>query len=252
MDVGAAHREHEVVHRMQQEVDALLLAHHADIADQVAPPVLEPLVRRADAHALEARSAAHHEHALGRHAAALDGDAPVGLVGGDGHIGAAECPALQPEHQAVEEIPPAELGFVQLRVDVVVVEDELLAEQLEEPADQEEEVRRIAGMNHVEAARGEHPPAQRERLPARPPSTPARSPERRALERQVIAPDRDALQELELLLVPLARGADDRHGVARVAQRGGLLPHAAVEGTGQVLHQHQDASRRRHHQHSPS
>jgi len=57
----------------------------------------------------------------------------------------------------------AEFRLVELRVDVVVVEDEPLAEQLEEAADEEEEVRRIARMDHVEAAREKHAPGEHER-----------------------------------------------------------------------------------------
>jgi hypothetical protein len=60
-------------------------------------------------------------------------------------------PVLELEHHAVEEIAPAELGLVELGARVVVVEDELPAEELEERADQEEKVGRIAGVDHVES-----------------------------------------------------------------------------------------------------
>jgi L-fucose isomerase-like protein len=51
--------------------------------------------------------------------------------------------ALQGHHQLPEGIAAAELRLVELGIDVVVVEDELLAEQLEEAADEEEQVRRL-------------------------------------------------------------------------------------------------------------
>ena len=91
-------------------------------------------------------------------AAAFDGDALVGLVGRDGHVSRLERPAFEQHHQFVEQVAPAEFGFVQLGVDIVVVEQELLAkEQLEESPDQEDEIRRIARMDRVEAALAQHP-----------------------------------------------------------------------------------------------
>jgi len=40
----------------------------------------------------------------------------------------------------MEKITPAELGFVELGAEIVVIKDELLAEKLEEAADQEQQV----------------------------------------------------------------------------------------------------------------
>jgi hypothetical protein len=47
--------------------------------------------------------------------------------------------------------------------------------------------------------------------------------------------DRDAVDLLEVRLVALAGGADDRDGVAGVLERVRLLPHAPVERGSQVL-----------------
>ena len=58
--------------------------------------------------------------------------------------------------QLAAEAALAELRLVELGVDVVVVEHELLAEQLVEAADEEDRVRRIAGMDDVEAATEQH------------------------------------------------------------------------------------------------
>src|SRR5207247_7256796 len=118
-----------------------------------------------DAQTLEARTAAHHEHLVGIHAAALDGDAAVRLVGRDGHVRGVECEPLERHHELPEEAATAELRLIELRVDVVVVEDEFLPEELEEAADEEEEVRRIARVDRVEAAREEHAPRDREGPP---------------------------------------------------------------------------------------
>ena len=56
-----------------------------------------------------------------------DSDAAIGLVGGDRDIRDFEGEALQPPHQLPEEAAPPELRLVELGVDVVMVEDELLA-----------------------------------------------------------------------------------------------------------------------------
>src|SRR5688572_33256536 len=113
------------------------------------------------------------------------------MIGRDGDVRAAEGPALELQHQAIEEVPPPELGLVELRVDVVVVEDEALAEELEESADEEEEVRRIARVDRVEAAREEHLPAERERLRERGRVLDGVALRPARLDRQVVAMDRE-------------------------------------------------------------
>ena len=81
---------------LQQVVDAFLSPHHADVADQVAAAALErcgcggTIFMRSRLGPLRTTNTRS-----GVHAAALDGDAPVGLVGGDRHVGGAEGPALQ-------------------------------------------------------------------------------------------------------------------------------------------------------------
>src|SRR5207302_5001481 len=102
------------------------------------------------------------EHPFRRHPAAPHRDAPVGLVGRNGYVRAPESPVLELEHQSMEEITPAELCFVELGVEIVMIEQEFLTEQPEEPADQEEQVGRIAGVNDVEPAREEHPAGEHE------------------------------------------------------------------------------------------
>ena len=80
------------------------------------------------------------------------GDAPVGLVGGERNVRAAESHALEPAQRVPRKAAPAEFRLVQLRVGVVVVEDELLAEQAIEAADEKEQIRRIACVDHIEPA----------------------------------------------------------------------------------------------------
>jgi hypothetical protein len=229
---------------LQQEVDAFLAAHHAHVADQVLAAPLEPLVGRHDLHALEARAAAHHEHALGGHPAALDGDAAVGLVGRDRHVGAAERQPLEPHHQLPQGAAAPELGFVELRARVVVVEDELLAEELVERPDEEEQIRRIAGMHYVEAPFPQHFQAEEEAEEHRRRVLDEVAQGSRALGRQRIAPDVDAVDDLVPGFVAAAGGADDRHLVAGGAKRERFLPHAPVKRAGQVLYEDQYAALR--------
>jgi predicted ATPase with chaperone activity len=183
---------------------------------------------------------------------ARDRDLPVRLVGRDRHVRHLEREALEPDHELPEEVAAPELRLVELRVDVVVVEDEFLAQELEETADEEEEVRRVARMDHVEAAREEDAPRQEERVEERGGVLDRVAQRALGLHREVVAVDRDAVDLLETALEPLARGADDRDRVARVAERARLLPHPPVERAGKVLDEDQDPLRDLHHQQIPS
>ena len=60
-------------------------------------------------------------------------------------------PALQREQQAIEPAPLAVAHLRELRTQVVLIENEALAEQAVQPADRKENVRRVADMDGVEA-----------------------------------------------------------------------------------------------------
>src|SRR5262249_53760893 len=143
MNVGALHRKYDVPDCADQVIDALLPAHHADVADQILASTLELLVGWLELHALEARAAAHDVDALGCHPTALDGDAPIRVVGCDRQVARTKRPVLELAQHAIQTTAPAEFRFEQLGAEVVMIEHELLAEQLEEAADQEEQVGRI-------------------------------------------------------------------------------------------------------------
>ena len=135
---------------------------------------------------------------------------------------------------------PAELRLVELRVGVVMVEHEALAgENLEEQPDQKNEVGRIAGMDHVEAVAPPHLerehelPEQRDRVFDEIGRGAAR------LDRQGMAIDPDAVDDLVRALIARALGADHRHLVTRVAERRRLRPGTAVERNREVLHHDQ-------------
>src|SRR4051812_4306051 len=239
--VTAPEAVHDVRGRVQQVVDAFLAAHDADIADEVFAAPLQLRHARQNLQTLEARAAAHDEHALRRHAAALERDAAIGLVGGDGDVGRTERELLEPQHQPIEKVAAPELREIQLGIRVVVVEQELLAEDLVEPADQEEEIGRIAVMDDVEAAREEHPQRQHERPEKRRAVLDQVTGGAGGLGREVVAPDVDAVDRPEMRLVATAGGADDRDDVSRIAQRGGFLPHAPVKRRREILDEYEDA-----------
>src|SRR6185369_9140956 len=96
------------------------------------------------------------------HVPALDRDLSIRLVRGQRHVRSSERPILEQHEQPVKAVATAKLRFVQLRVDVMVVEDELLAEDLEERTDQKKQVGRIAGVDDVEASSQQNLPRQEE------------------------------------------------------------------------------------------
>ena len=129
----------------------------------------------------------------------------------------------------------AEARDVELRTQIVVIEDELLPEQLEESPDQEEQVGGVAGVNDIESAREEHPPGEHEGPGERDRVFHHIAGGARRLDRQVVTVNVDCLDRLELALAAAPGGADDRHDVAGVPQRARLLPDPAIERAGQIL-----------------
>src|SRR5215472_13062181 len=99
-------------------------------------PVAPARIDRAQLHALEIGSRSNREHTLGCHAAALDRDPAIGLVGRDRYVGRRKSQALQQDERAPDDAAMPELSLVKLRAEVVMVENQLLAEQvLEKSAD---------------------------------------------------------------------------------------------------------------------
>jgi hypothetical protein len=231
---------HDVAGRLQQVVDAFLLAHHAHVADQVTPAAPELRLGRDDLQPVQLGPAANDEHAAGVHATTFDGDAAVGLIRRDGDVCRSKGGSLQPHHQPPQQPTAAELGFVELGVDVVVVEDELRAEAaLVVAAHQEQQVRRVAGVNHVEPAFASHLARQTEGVPQRCRVLQQVTQGALALVGQGIAMDVDALDALVRAFVAFAGRADDADLPAMGVQGGGLLPDPTVERGGKVLDQDQ-------------
>ena len=190
---------------------------------------------------VELGAAAHDEHLVRVHPSSFDGDAPIRLVRRNGDVGRSERPAFEPANEAIEKVAALKFRLVELGIDVVVIEDELLAEHLERQADKEYEVRRIARVDDVEASRRGNPQGQKE-LPEQRRDVLERVAQRaRTFERQRMAKDMDAVEHLVALPGALPFGADDRDVVAGRAKRRGLLPDTAIEWTRQVLDYDQDS-----------
>ncbi len=184
--------------------------------------------------------AAHHEDVLWPPAATAQRDVPVALVRGEHDVRGPVGQPFQRAHGAVEQILAAvETGEVQLGHQVVLVEYEPRPAPLQPQCRQEQQVGRVAGVDHVDRA---DLAGQPDRVPQRRsvlPQVAGRSSGGRA---QRVAVDAHPVDLRLRLRVPLAPpGTDDVHLPARVAQRRALLPHPPVERHGQVLHQDQRA-----------
>ncbi|HEX7955173.1 MAG TPA: hypothetical protein VF523_19100, partial [Burkholderiales bacterium] len=129
---------------------------------------------------------------------------------------------------------------VELRTQVVVIEDKFPSERFEQCSDQKKQVRRIASMYDIESTSEKHAYAQ------------SQCPEQGcrvfdcvafcalAFNRQAIAPYLDAVDLLEPFLVTRSGRADDRNQATGFAQRRRFLPNAAIEWARQILDQYQN------------
>src|SRR6185437_9912290 len=126
-----------------------------------------------------------------------------------------------------EEIAASEFRLVELRVDVVMVEEEALAgNHLVERADEEDVIGRIARVDGIEAVAPQDLEREHELPEERggvlqhvPPGAPR-------LERQGMAVDVNAVQALVSRRVLASRRTDHRHLIATGLERSSFLPHA--------------------------
>ena len=202
-----------------------------------------PIARRSDPgrqgpEPIARRRVAHDDDPLGRDAAALRGQSGVRIVGDQDERRAGIRGALERAGQADERAArpaPAPLGDRQFRVGVVLVVDVARAPQAGQATQEEEEVGRVAAVHDVDPAadaKGEQPGRREDHRRHVFHDVPG-DPGRRALR---IAQDADPVTGLDqgAHVVPTAR-RDDRHPVARVGQRPGLLPDPSIERDRQVL-----------------
>jgi hypothetical protein len=142
--------------------------------------------------------------------------------------------------ELLQVLSPVEPREVQLGNEVVLVEDEAGALPLQHQRHCEQQVRRVAGVHHVDAPERAHLPGEPDGVPERGrvllqvPGGPAGG---RA---QGVAVDVHPVDLGLRLGVPLrALWTDHVHVPARVAQCGALLPHPPVERHGKVLDEHE-------------
>ncbi len=181
-------------------------------------------------------------HALRGHAAALDGDLLECLVGCNRDVRSPERKPLEPHQQLVKPAALAELGLVQLWIDIVMVEHEWLAEHvLPEAGDDEHQVGRIARLHHVEPDLEIGLDAERE-LPGQRRAVFQRIAESAVgLQRQRMPEHVNAVEDFVALGVLPTERTDHRYRIAGIAQGLRLLPDAAIQRNGQVLDDDQDA-----------
>ena len=90
----------------------------------------------------------------------------------------------------------AELGLVELRADVMVVEDVAHAERPERPGDEEDQVRRVAALQEVDAPLAAHPEGEPQLVPERRDILPQVAERAVAVRRHGVAVDVHALEHL--------------------------------------------------------
>jgi hypothetical protein len=178
---------------------------------------------------------------LGRHPAAFDRGLAVGLVRCDDVVSHRVRRALQQEQHAQEEPGrPFETRAVDLRAEIVLVEDEALAEELEGRGQRPVGVGRVARLDDVDpfASAG----AEHEREGSEPAVDEFPGVRERAFRRGRwrVLPNSDAFDLLKRW-IPGTFGANNRHLEARVSQRARFSPYPSVEGNRQVVIDDEDA-----------
>ena len=125
----------------------------------------------------------------------------------------------------------------------MMVEEECLAEQAPEPAQQPIGLRRIAGMENVEAASEEGDAQGEQGGQQKAPDEFGRETRLAGrIEGQGVAEDLDPLEQLVACIEALCLRANDTDVISRLGQSRRLEPDAAVERHGEVLHDDQNAA----------
>src|SRR6185437_8251514 len=81
LHIAPAEGVHDMTRSLEQQIYALLIAHHADIAHQKLAAASPRGIGRQRLDAREIGSAAHHEHVFASPAATTHGDLAVALIG---------------------------------------------------------------------------------------------------------------------------------------------------------------------------
>jgi len=148
----------QIMGRTQQIIDPILLAHLAEIADQVGAALPQLRIGLDRMELVHIRTGAHNKDILRFFMAALQGDIAVGFIGNQDHPGGLESQFFEQKQCMVEQsAPPVKFGRKHLGGKVMMIKDELLANQLVEQAEEKVSVGRIAGLQHVKALPAQHP-----------------------------------------------------------------------------------------------
>ena len=142
----------EMGDRAHEMVDAILLVDNSDIAKHELAPAAQPGLGldATDAHAI--RHPVDDLDLRGTFAAAAYGDVFECRVGGDDVVGGSVAHALEKPERPIKKPFLAEFNDKQFRRDIVLIEDEPLAHELEWQNGEKDEVGRIAGLDDRKAA----------------------------------------------------------------------------------------------------
>ena len=229
-------RRAELGEGSQRVVDAVLRAHQPDEADQEGHAVLQREVRVAETKRHRIRCVADDEDIVGRLLAAAERDLLVGVVRDHDDVGQAVGEPLGHQRAADRSCAVAEVRAKLLGDEVVLIEDEGGAVSPGRAGGEQEHVRRVAGLDHVDAALGREPADEPPHLVEGRAvlAGVADDPSLRRMRRVAMDPDAVAhLVGLGIACRPLR--ADDHHLDALGRERQRLLPDPPVGRDGQVL-----------------
>ena len=179
--------------------------------------------------------AVHGNDVLGVFAVARGAKLLEGLVGGYDQIRAAIAQPFAGPGDRMADPAPVELGDVQLRANVVLVEDEFGAEQLVGQRDEKNQIGRVAGMNDVDAVPPPDSECQASLMVERAGVFEKEAKDAARLQGNGMPIDGDAVYCFLGLRMQRRLGANDADLPARAGQCLRFLPDASIEGDGEVF-----------------
>ncbi len=168
------------------------------------------------------------------------------MVGRDRYVRQCERNAFKQNHDAPKKTTTSKFRLVELRIDVVLIENKGLSEQkLMKCTNQEDEIGRIARMDHIKSARGQNSHAQHEFPEQRHAVLDRITQHPTAFFRHPVAIDCDSLEHLERGRCARSLGTDHGHLVAMPRQRARFRPYPAVERYWKIFDDNQHSATNR-------
>ena len=161
MDVATPH-VFEVQCNIEQNVQTFLNAHGTDVPDQVRLAKFEGGIGRNGLKGHEIGPVSNNENVTRIHSSPGYGEFPVAVISGHDYVAESVGQAFEPDLGLVKEVFSFELGKVEFRVRIVMIEDIFHAQEFEREGDQKNIVRRITALNHVETVPKINPPGVEE------------------------------------------------------------------------------------------